>query len=200
MGAGRRKEVVQQLWAVRFTLYAVGSRDLQRKVTGRARSVTPGAAFGDSLQASGGCMQDFTKLAVWEKSHELVLEVYRVTARLPERGYPGLISQLRRAAASIPANIVEGCGHSSQAEFARFLQLAGASGLEVAYHLLLARDLGALTNVQYARLEARTIQVRQMLGGLLRRVRSDLAADKPTPRVRVPPGVKPTAENVQRNA
>jgi four helix bundle protein len=131
-------------------------------------------------------MQDFKKLAVWEKSHELVLEVYRVTARLPERNYPGLISQLRRASASIPANIVEGCGHASQAEFARFLQLAGASALEVAYHLLLARDLGALTAVQYARLEARTIQVRQMLGGLFRRVRTDLASKKSTERKRKP--------------
>src|SRR5450759_1801594 len=96
------------------------------------------------LSASGGPMQDFQKLAVWTKSHELVLEVYRVTARVPERSYPGLLSQLRRSASSIPANIVEGCGHSSQPEFARFLQMAGASALELTYHLLLARDLGAL--------------------------------------------------------
>jgi four helix bundle protein len=120
-------------------------------------------------------MQDFKKLAVWEKAHELVLEVYCLTARVPDRNFPGLLSQVRRASASIPANIVEGCGHSSQAEFARFLQMAGASALELAYHLLLARDLGALTAVQYARLEARTMQVRQMLGGLIRRVRRDLA-------------------------
>ena len=123
-------------------------------------------------------MQDFQKLAVWTKSHELVLEVYRVTARLPERSDPGLLSQLRRSASSIPANIVEGCGHSSQPEFARFLQMAGASALELTYHLLLARDLGALGTVQYARLEARTMQVRQMLGGLIRRVRGDLAEKK----------------------
>jgi four helix bundle protein len=120
-------------------------------------------------------MQDFKKLAVWEKSHNLVLETYRATARVPDRSFPGLIAQLRRAAASIPANIVEGCGYASQAEFDRFLQMAGASALELAYHLLLARDLGALSTVQYARLEARTLQVRQMLGGLSRRVRTDLA-------------------------
>lgn len=131
-------------------------------------------------------MQDFKKLAVWSKAHELVLEVYRGTARLPDRSYPGLVSQLRRAAASIPANIVEGCAHASQEEFARFLQLAGASALEVAYHLLLARDLGALSTVQYARLEARTIQVRQMLGGLDRRVRSDLTSAKSLERRRSP--------------
>ena len=138
-------------------------------------------------------MQDFTKLAVWTKSHELVLEVYRSTGRFPERGYPGLVSQLRRTSASIPANIVEGCGHASQVEFARFLQLAGASALEVAYHLLLARDLGVLTTVQYARLEARTIQVRQMLGGLVRRVRTDLAVTKSVEKRRKPPATERTA-------
>ena len=138
-------------------------------------------------------MQDFKKLAVWAKAHELVLEVYRETARVSERSYPGLLSQLRRAASSIPANIVEGCGHASQAEFARFLQMAGASALELAYHLLLARDLGALSTVQYARLEARTHSpwgdectsvpwVSQMLGGLIRRVRTDLAEKKPAPK------------------
>lgn len=126
-------------------------------------------------------MQDYQKLAVWTKAHELVLEVYRVTARLPERGYPGLLSQLRRSASSTPVNIMEGCGRSSQAEFARILEMAGASALELAYHLLLARDLGALTAVQYARLEARTLQVRQMLGGLIRCVRTDLAEKKSTP-------------------
>jgi four helix bundle protein len=146
-------------------------------------------------------MQDFKKLAVWAKAHELVLEVYRTTSRLPERGYPGLISQLRRAAASIPANIVEGCAHTSQGEFARFLQHASASALEVAYHLLLARDLGALTATQYARLEARTLQVRQMLGGLLRRVRLDLAEHAAKPRTRACSAHDaPTADSVERKA
>jgi len=139
-------------------------------------------------------MQDFQKLAVWTKSHELVLEVYRVTARVSERSYPGLLSQLRRSASSIPANIVEGCGHSSQPEFARFLQMAGASALELTYHLLLARDLGALSTVQYARLEARTMQVRQMLGGLIRRVRTDIAEKK------LPAKRRPAADGEERTA
>ena len=139
-------------------------------------------------------MQDFQKLAVWTKSHELVLEVYRVTARVPERSYPGLLSQLRRSASSIPANIVEGCGHSSQPEFARFLQMAGASALELTYDLLLARDLGALGTVPYARLEARTLQVRQMLGGLIRRVRTDLVEKK------MPAKRRPAADGVERTA
>jgi four helix bundle protein len=118
-------------------------------------------------------MQDFRKLDVWKKSHDLVLMVYRAIPGSSERRFPGLGGPLRRAAASVPANIVEGCGHASAKEFARFLQLAVASANEVQYHLILARDLGMLPNVEFARLEARADQVKKMLVGLLRRVRVD---------------------------
>lgn len=119
-------------------------------------------------------MQNYQNLTAWKKAHDLALEVYRHTTRMPSREYPGLTSQLRRAATSIAANVAEGCGHASQAEFARFLQMASASALEVDYHLLLARDLGAIDQIAFARLEAKTTQVCQLLGGLLRRVRADL--------------------------
>jgi four helix bundle protein len=85
-----------------------------------------------------------------------------------------LTSQLRRAASAIPANIAEGCGHGSQKEFARFLQISVASSHELHYHLMLSRDLGFLPLASFARLEARTEQVKKMLGGLLAKVRSDL--------------------------
>lgn len=116
-------------------------------------------------------MQDFRKLDVWKKSHELVLATYRCIPAGTERRFPGIASQLRRAAASVPANIVEGCGHSSAKEFARFLQLAIASANEVQYHLILANDLGMLSSTTFARLEARGDQVKKMLYGLQRHVR-----------------------------
>lgn len=122
-------------------------------------------------------MQDFRKLDVWTKAHELVLQVYRSIPAGAERRFPGLAGQLRRAAASVPANIVEGCGHASGREFARFLQLAVASANEVQYHVILARDLGMLPSAAFARLEARAEQVKQMLVGLLRHVRG--ATPKP---------------------
>jgi four helix bundle protein len=128
----------------------------------------------------GGAMQDYQKLDAWKKSHELALETYRATAMMSDRQFPSLPSQMRRSAFSVPANIVEGCAHRSQPEFARFLQLAAASALELSYHLLLARDLGALPDVGYAKLDARVWQVRQMIGGLLRKVRADLSvAERP---------------------
>ena len=117
-------------------------------------------------------MQDFKKLDVWRKSHELVVLIYRAIPTGSERRYPGLGAQLRRSASSVPANIVEGCGHSSEREFARFLQMAVASANEVLYHLLLARDLGMLQSAAFARLEARGEQVKKMLVGLLRHVRT----------------------------
>lgn len=115
-------------------------------------------------------MQDFRRLLVWERAHELVLLVYSSTSRVPDRRYPGVVSQLRRASSSIPSKIAEGCGHDTQKELARFLQIALASAHELHYHLRLAHDLEVLPATTYAKLDARTEQVKQMLRGLLRKV------------------------------
>lgn len=116
-------------------------------------------------------VQDFRRLLVWERAHELVLLVYASTSRVPDRRFPGLVSQLRRASSSIPSNIAEGCSHDTQRELARFLQRALASAHQLHYHLRLAHDLDVLPPTVYAKLDARTEQVQQMLGGLLRKVR-----------------------------
>lgn len=116
-------------------------------------------------------MQDFRKLSVWAKSHQLVLLIYAATASAPERKFPGLTSQIRRAAASIPANIAEGCGHSGSRELSRFLGIALTSSFELAYHLQLAVDLGMLSRSDYARLDARTDLVMRMLSSLHSKVR-----------------------------
>ena len=116
-------------------------------------------------------MQDFRKLSVWTKSHQLVLLIYSATASAPEKRFPGLTSQIRRAAASIPANIAEGCGHSGSRELSRFLAIALASSFELAYHLQLAADLGMLSKSDYARLDARTDVVMRMLSSLHSKVR-----------------------------
>ncbi len=123
-------------------------------------------------------MQDFRKLDVWVKAHELAVRAYLETQQKSDRAFPGLTAQMRRAASSIPANIAEGCGHASQRELARFLQHAMASAQELSYHLLLAKDVQVLPPAAYARLDARTSQVCQMLAGLLKRVR---AQPKPLP-------------------
>lgn len=96
-------------------------------------------------------MRDFKELAVWKRSHELTIEIYRVTQKFPREETFGQVSQIRRAAASIPTNIAEGCERQTNAEFANFLNIASGSASEVEYEVLLAKDIGYLTNEQYER-------------------------------------------------
>jgi four helix bundle protein len=116
-------------------------------------------------------MKDFKDLKVWEKAHLLTLLVYQETRSFPKEELYGLTSQLRRAAASVAANIVEGCGRRSDGEFSRFLQIARGSASEVEYHLLLARDLHLLDEGKYCRLDSMVVEVERMLTGLVQRVR-----------------------------
>ena len=117
-------------------------------------------------------MQDFQKLKVWEKAHHLTLTVYRATVKFPREELYGLTSQIRRASASIPANIAEGCGKGGKAELARYLQVAMGSASEVEYHLLLARDLGYFDGSQYTELQAMVTEVKRMLASLIAKVKS----------------------------
>lgn len=118
-------------------------------------------------------MRDFRKLKVWQKAHELALTVYGATRSFPKDELYGLTSQSRRAAASIPANIAEGCGRTGVGDFLRFLQIAAGSASELEYHLLLARDLQLLEHQTHDRLTASVCEVKQMLSSLVRKVRSD---------------------------
>ncbi len=94
-------------------------------------------------------MKDFKSLKAWGKAHELTLRIYNATKSFPKDELFGLTSQLRRAGASIPANIAEGCGRNGDAELARFLSIAAGSASEVEYHLLLAHDLNYLSHAEY---------------------------------------------------
>ena len=116
-------------------------------------------------------MQDFTQLKVWERSHQLTLAVYTKTRLFPKEELYGLTSQIRRAGASVPANIAEGCGSNSSADFAWFLQTAMRSASELHYHLILARDLGYLDDSDHARLTEEAIGVKRMLSSLILKVR-----------------------------
>ena len=97
-------------------------------------------------------MKDFRDLKVWEKAHALVLKCYEATKPFPREEIFGLVSQIRRAAASVPANIAEGCGRRGNAELHRFLQMAMGSANELEYHLLLSKDLGYLKPENHQRI------------------------------------------------
>ena len=118
-------------------------------------------------------MKNFRDLLVWQKSHRLTLGAYRQTACFPTDERFGLTSQIRRSAASIPANIAEGCGRRGNAEFHRFLQVAMGSASEVEYHFLLAHDLKYLNAQNYQALNEKVLEVKRMLSALLVRVNEE---------------------------
>jgi len=116
-------------------------------------------------------MRDFKDLKVWEKAHSLTLLTYEETSAFPREEMYRLTSQLRRPAASISANIVEGGGRRSDGEFTRFLQIARGSASELEYHLLLARDLHLLSEAKFRKLDLLVVEVQRMLTALVQRVR-----------------------------
>ncbi len=118
-------------------------------------------------------MRDFRDLKVWEKSHQLTLAAYRVTATFPKEERYGLTSQIRRASVSISANIAEGCGRSGDAELGRFLQIAMGSASELEYHLLLAQDLGYLDTIQGKNLASEVVEVKRMLTSFIQKLNAD---------------------------
>jgi len=108
-------------------------------------------------------MRDFHGLQVWQKAHLLALSIYKTAAGFPKTEIYGIVSQMRRAAVSIPANIAEGCGRGSQAELKRFMQIALGSATELEYQILLARDLGYINQDEHDRLIENICEIKRML-------------------------------------
>ena len=115
-------------------------------------------------------MRDFRKYAVWEQSHKLVLELYKITKDFPSEEKYGLISQIRRAGVSIPTNISEGCGKSSEKDFARFLGISFGSCQEVEYLTLLAKDLDYLTEANYSPITSEIVSIKKQLYHLIKKL------------------------------
>ena len=108
-------------------------------------------------------MRDFHNLLIWERSHQLTLDIYKVSQSFPKEELFGLASQIRRAVSSVPTNIAEGCGRDSNKDFAHFLQIAIGSASEVEYELLLAHDLQYINKDEYERLANEVVAIRKMI-------------------------------------
>jgi four helix bundle protein len=117
-------------------------------------------------------MKDFRKLLVWQKSHQMTVEIYQITAFFPKGEMYGLTNQIRRAAVSVSANIAEGCGRGSDSELARFLQISMGSASELEYHLLLARDINYLENEKHESIELKVIEIKRMLSSFINRLKT----------------------------
>lgn len=118
-------------------------------------------------------MKAFRDLLVWQKSHQLTLAVYGASRSFAREELYGLTSQVRRAAASIPANIAEGCGRGSDNELRRFLEIAMGSASELEYHLLLVHDLDMLNPEAYQQLNEQTCEVKRMLAAFIVKIKRE---------------------------
>jgi len=118
-------------------------------------------------------MKNFRDLKVWEKSHHLALAVYKATSNFPKEETYGLISQMRRAGASIPTNIAEGCGRGTDGELGQFLQIAMGSASELEYLLLLSKELGFVNGNAYGQFESDVTEVKRMLASFIDKLKAD---------------------------
>lgn len=119
-------------------------------------------------------MKSFEELDVWRKAHELVLSIYRETKEFPKEERFGLISQIRRAVSSVPANIAEGFGRRSTKDFLRYLEIASGSLEETKYFVRLSRDLEYFDEKRFLQLKSDCAEVGRLLGGLIEALRRRL--------------------------
>ena len=125
-------------------------------------------------------VRTFRDLVVWQKSLDLVTEIYRVTQKFPKEEMFGLISQLRRAAVSVPSNIAEGQGRLTEKEFRQFLGNARGSLSEVDTQIIIAKNLGYLDESNFKNLTAKIAEVGRVLNGLISSVISEKRTKKPS--------------------
>jgi len=111
------------------------------------------------------------ELEVWKLSHQLTLKVYEVSKQFPSDENFGLTSQVRRSAASVPTNIVEGRSRQYRKEFIQFLYVAKGSLEETNYHLYLAKDLKYISLVVYEELDQICKRIRMMIYKLIKSLR-----------------------------
>ena len=116
-------------------------------------------------------MRDYTKLRAFELSDELVVLIYQITKNFPKEELYGLTAQMRRAALSVPSNIVEGCARESQVEYLRFLEIAFGSLRELHYQFSLAKRLRYLDSNNASECEQKLVEMEKVLSALLRSLR-----------------------------
>jgi four helix bundle protein len=116
----------------------------------------------------GQPVRHYRELAVWQKSMALAVACYQVTKGYPRSEIFGLVSQTRRAAGSVPANIAEGQGREHTKEFLRHLSIARGSLMELETHLILSESVGMLASDALSSLLAQADEVSRMLTGLRR--------------------------------
>jgi len=119
-------------------------------------------------------MVNYRNYKVWEKAHLLVLEIYKILLQFPKDEQYNLVSQIKRAAVSIPTNIAEGCGRETQKEFIRFLYIASGSAHELEYLLLLSNELQLINKEDSQSIVDEIDQIKRMLAVLILKIKASL--------------------------
>lgn len=107
-------------------------------------------------------------LEVFKRAHARTLSIYKISNNFPNEEKFALVSQMRRAAVSIPTNLMEGSHRSNKGEYRQFAGIARGSAGELKYHLLLARDLGYISDRQYGDFRVEIDEISRMLNGLVK--------------------------------
>ena len=127
-------------------------------------------------------MRDHRKLRVFALAHQLAIDIYKVTVEFPFRERYGIVSQLRRAAVSIPSNIVEGSARDSLIEYIRFLEVAYGSAIELEYQLQLSRELELVGEQRLASVASAAATTSRALNRLVRALRERARTRSGSPR------------------
>lgn len=132
---------------------------------------------------------NYQQLPVWELSHKTTLEIYNLTHKFPKEEQYGLISQIRRSAASVPANIVEGLYRHTTKELMKFLYNARGSAGETKYHLLLAKELGYISEEELLTMGEAYESIATQISTWIKSLRNSDSPD-PTTINHQPPAIK----------
>ncbi len=116
-------------------------------------------------------IQSYKDLEVWKKSVSLTLEIYKLTLKFPKEELYGLTLQIRRAMVSIPSNIAEGRSRGHRNEFIQFLKIAYGSGAELETQLIIAKEIGYITERDYLSITEKLSEVMRMLNGLISKLK-----------------------------
>jgi four helix bundle protein len=117
-------------------------------------------------------MHNFKELKIWQKSKELVVEIYQLTQSFPGSEQFGITSQIQRAAMSIPSNIAEGSGRNSVKDFNRFLDIAKSSSFELETQIIIASELGYVTDENSIRIINSINEIQKMIYGFQKSLES----------------------------
>jgi four helix bundle protein len=126
-------------------------------------------------------IKSYRELQVWQKAHELVLMIFNVTEKYPRTDQFGIVSQVRRSASSVAANIAEGFGRGTTKEFLRSLQIARGELEETRYFMLLSFDLGKISKDENARIDAMCDSTGKLINALGRSLRTKLSTKDQSP-------------------